>query len=665
MAVLWRFNMPGKAEQEKLISKCKKEKGWSEARCKRYVLGGIFGSENFMSPSASDVHVPGVEKKKKYDENEDPILRGVPVFKSGSFKNGDANFSIDDLDEIVKNTNSLISSGQLEPPGKLGHNESQELLKNDGLPAAGYVSKLYRLGDQIFADFINMPKKIADLFAKRAYSKISAEIYQDFEHPDTKEKIGKVLRAVAFLGADLPEIKGLGDISRLYMTENEVTVLSFSEKELEEANKMSKEWTIKEVESVMPCCVKDVEKYMEENKLKTIPQEKLAEVLANIKYKKFTDDCPPGFKWDEKAGQCIAASTNPQNNPERKVCPEGQKWDDAAQKCVPVKMDDKKEEKPVEKPVEKPAEDETKSPDYLEYMSKMKKIKGIKDEDKMSDEDEKLVKEMWDYMKDKMKPKEPAKMDDKQMDKKLDKMPSEMTPEELGEIVESYKKATPEQIKEINEMADEKRPPKGWFDNCVAGVTGKTDTPEQLCGWIYHHQMSPEAKAKAEATRQSEKPKEENPEVKQLKEQVAKLTNEKIDVAFSELKEKNRGILLPAFDSMLDPLMQSFKENDKVVKFGESEVSTAQLFMKFLKELASKKMVMFGEVIKKEEEEKPMTDAEKQEVIKKYSEGEKGVKGVSNLELSALAEKISKDKKIDFKEALSIAAKEIEYKTAE
>lgn len=54
----------------------------------------------------------------------------------------------------------------------------------------------------------------------------------------------------------------------------------------------------------------------------------------------------------------------------------------------------------------------------------------------------------------------------------------------------------------ISEVED-KRPPKGWFDDCLKSVSkmGDVKDPARLCGWIYHHHMSPEAKKEAEKTR--------------------------------------------------------------------------------------------------------------------------------------------------------------------
>lgn len=49
----------------------------------------------------------------------------------------------------------------------------------------------------------------------------------------------------------------------------------------------------------------------------------------------------------------------------------------------------------------------------------------------------------------------------------------------------------------------EKRPPKGWWDDCVKTMSGNPDItdPDKICGWIYHQHMSPERRAEIEKTR--------------------------------------------------------------------------------------------------------------------------------------------------------------------
>lgn len=108
------------------------------------------------------------------------------------------------------------------PPAILGHDE-QELLKNSGLPAAAWVHDLRVVpmptkddpgGAKLQAKMGDAPGSVCKLINRRAYRKTSAEVYDD--PPDGCGKVngvkGKVLRAVAFLGRDIPRVKTLDDI---------------------------------------------------------------------------------------------------------------------------------------------------------------------------------------------------------------------------------------------------------------------------------------------------------------------------------------------------------------------------------------------------------------------------------------------------------------------
>jgi len=96
----------------------------------------------------------------------------------------------------------------------LGHDEKQDLLFKAGLPAAGWVSKIRRLGNKLICDFKEMPKLVAEALRNKAYKYVSAEIYPSFLHQG--KNIGKVLRRVALLGADIPRVKGLQEVMARY-----------------------------------------------------------------------------------------------------------------------------------------------------------------------------------------------------------------------------------------------------------------------------------------------------------------------------------------------------------------------------------------------------------------------------------------------------------------
>lgn len=118
-----------------------------------------------------------------------------------------------DADRIVENF-SKLGKFHRAPIIVLGHDEGQELLAKEGLPAAGIVSNIKKIGTKLFSDFIDVPKKIADLINLGAYRFVSSEIYKNFFF--NGEFVGPVLRRVALLGADVPKIKGLDDILARY-----------------------------------------------------------------------------------------------------------------------------------------------------------------------------------------------------------------------------------------------------------------------------------------------------------------------------------------------------------------------------------------------------------------------------------------------------------------
>lgn len=98
-----------------------------------------------------------------------------------------------------------------------GHEEDQELLQNElkrtDRPAAGWVKRVYVDGDRLKADFAEVDPISEDLLNRHAYRKISAEFYTNFR--DQGQEYGLVLRRVAMLGGEVPQVKSLADIPRV------------------------------------------------------------------------------------------------------------------------------------------------------------------------------------------------------------------------------------------------------------------------------------------------------------------------------------------------------------------------------------------------------------------------------------------------------------------
>lgn len=134
-------------------------------------------------------------------------LEDVEVFEIG--QKFSKYYTQEDLNQIVKNFDELKDIH--EPPvAVLGHGETQETLKQSGLPAAGWISSLKVNGNKLIANLKDVPSKIAELIKCGAYKKRSCEIYPSFEFGE--KNYGKVLRRVALLGFDIPKIKSLDDI---------------------------------------------------------------------------------------------------------------------------------------------------------------------------------------------------------------------------------------------------------------------------------------------------------------------------------------------------------------------------------------------------------------------------------------------------------------------
>ena len=124
------------------------------------------------------------------------------IFSVGTW-NGDK-YSDQDLTDIVSNFNDL--GGAVKPPVRLGHR------KLEGQPALGWVKGLKKVGKKIVATLSDVPQIVYEAITAGRYKRVSSEIYWNF-----KSKTGKtynyVLKAVALLGADIPAVDNLDDLT--------------------------------------------------------------------------------------------------------------------------------------------------------------------------------------------------------------------------------------------------------------------------------------------------------------------------------------------------------------------------------------------------------------------------------------------------------------------
>lgn len=126
-------------------------------------------------------------------------ITDLEIFRAGKWN--DAVYNIDDLDAMV----GAFPLVGFQPPVKLGHDEKS------GDRAFGWISSLKRVGDKLVASITGIPEQLFKLIKERAYDHVSAEIYWDLDRDG--RFFGRVLKGIAFLGAETPAVAGLKPIS--------------------------------------------------------------------------------------------------------------------------------------------------------------------------------------------------------------------------------------------------------------------------------------------------------------------------------------------------------------------------------------------------------------------------------------------------------------------
>ena len=151
----------------------------------------------------------------------DQDLLGVHIFRAGSYTltradgtKEKADYTDADVAQMAENANKLFELKMHEAPAKLGHDDDQAFAKMAGLPSVGWARRVVAKGKDMFADFSGVPAALAEAIRRGRYRHVSSEIYNPEQ---TKQNFGDVvkgftLRAVAFLGADVPVVKGMNPL---------------------------------------------------------------------------------------------------------------------------------------------------------------------------------------------------------------------------------------------------------------------------------------------------------------------------------------------------------------------------------------------------------------------------------------------------------------------
>lgn len=210
-------------------------------------------------------------------------LKNVEVFRTGTW-NGDE-YSKSDLQDMVNNFNQL--KHKLRPRLKLGHNDSQVLLKEDGLPAAGYVTNLYMKNNILYADFDSIPDKIFELIKTKQYNDVSVEINWNLKDENTGETFKRVLSAIALLGEEQPAVWENNPLEMFLPGELKAASKEDLSKHYNYSQKLLEEEKMKEMEKQM----EELKKQNEELKV-------IVEKEAHMKKEKAIDDTLDGYLKD-------------------------------------------------------------------------------------------------------------------------------------------------------------------------------------------------------------------------------------------------------------------------------------------------------------------------------------------------------------------------------
>lgn len=131
-------------------------------------------------------------------------VSGIPIFRVGEWHGFP--YTEADLDAIV----AAFGKTGYTPPLKPGHRA------DTGSPALGWVENVYRHGTDLMADFRDVPEKVYNLVKQKAYNALSIELFKNYKRGDTQQEFPLALKAVGLLGAAVPEVAGLYDLSSAF-----------------------------------------------------------------------------------------------------------------------------------------------------------------------------------------------------------------------------------------------------------------------------------------------------------------------------------------------------------------------------------------------------------------------------------------------------------------
>ena len=188
-------------------------------------------------------------------------MKFYEVFKAGVYPQG--KFTKKEIAEIAKNYDPKFC----EAPITIDHQQSG--------PAFGWVESVKADGEKLKVAFKDIPQEFEQAVNDGKYKKVSVELYRNLEGK------GAYLKAVSFLGAATPQVKGLEQIKFM---EAESDTYEFEEEKPEDKSEETATFSQEEIDDLKKQ-VEDLEsqlaKFKESNK-KTETIKSLKEKIAAL-----------------------------------------------------------------------------------------------------------------------------------------------------------------------------------------------------------------------------------------------------------------------------------------------------------------------------------------------------------------------------------------------
>lgn len=218
-------------------------------------------------------------------------MKFFEVFKTGTYPQG--KFTKKDIEQIAKNYDPKFC----EAPITIDHQQSG--------PAYGWVDTVKTEDEKLKVSFKDVPEEFEKEVNAGKYKKVSVELYRNLEGK------GAYLKAVSFLGAATPQVKGLEPIKFMdseadtyeFETQTE-DVQTFTEQEVEELKSQitdleaqiakfkestKKTETIKSLKEKIQNLTQEVAAFKEKAEGKEEIEQELNKIKTAIKQKEYTD----------------------------------------------------------------------------------------------------------------------------------------------------------------------------------------------------------------------------------------------------------------------------------------------------------------------------------------------------------------------------------------